>query len=356
MTIRLIDAGRVSALRSQTIYHALAYAKTNTSPDTIVLSTPGEPYVCTGFHRSPDQEVDLEYCRINRLPIIRRETGGGTVYIDDRQLFVQWIFEPDHLPRKIDNRFRLFCRPLIETYQFFGINAVFFPPNDVHVRQRKIVGTGAASIGNAEVVTGNFLFDFDPAPMAGLLNVPGGRFREMVLEGMKKYMSSFRRELQNAPLPDEVKKIYLQKCSTALDAELEPGEFTDTERRIMTELDGKFSSPDWLFEHSAGVSGLRRVKIHADVWVSETTLQTENGPLVIQLRTKGNRIDDIAFSGNVGLQPADRLSGLENALKQVELAANPLREILEAFFELHRAQTPERSIENWVEALLKCRV
>ncbi|MBK6930946.1 MAG: lipoate--protein ligase family protein [Saprospirales bacterium] len=167
----------------------MAYALTGETPDTVVLSIPTEPYVCMGYHRSPGAEINLERCHSAQLPVIRRQTGGGTVFIDDRQLFVQWIFHPARLPRMVENRFRLFCQPLIQTYQFFGINAFFFPPNDVHVRNRKIVGTGAGAIGNAEVVTGNFIFDFNPEIMAGLLNAPSDPFRRMALEGMQQYMA-----------------------------------------------------------------------------------------------------------------------------------------------------------------------
>ncbi len=63
MAIRLIDAGRVTALRSQALYHGLAYARTAATPDTVVLATPGEEYVCIGFHQDAAEELDLDYCR-----------------------------------------------------------------------------------------------------------------------------------------------------------------------------------------------------------------------------------------------------------------------------------------------------
>ena len=91
MVIRLIEAGTVSHLRSQTIYHGLAYARTEATPPTIVLATPAEPYVCVGFHQDIEAEIDLEYCASNDLPVLRRETGGGAVYLDSDQLFVQWV-------------------------------------------------------------------------------------------------------------------------------------------------------------------------------------------------------------------------------------------------------------------------
>jgi len=51
--------------------------------------------------------------------------------------------------------------PLVLTYRDLGIVATHRPVNDVHVRGKKIDGTGAALIGRAEVLVGSFMFDFD---------------------------------------------------------------------------------------------------------------------------------------------------------------------------------------------------
>ena len=60
--VRLIDAGVVSAIRSQALYHGLAHARTADSPDTVVLATPGEPYVCIGYHQNLEHTIaDLKH-------------------------------------------------------------------------------------------------------------------------------------------------------------------------------------------------------------------------------------------------------------------------------------------------------
>ncbi len=55
-SIRLLDMHLVPPVRSQTIYHAVAYALDAESPDTIILVGPTEPYVCIGFHQELDKE------------------------------------------------------------------------------------------------------------------------------------------------------------------------------------------------------------------------------------------------------------------------------------------------------------
>jgi lipoate-protein ligase A len=277
--IRLLDLGHVSPLRSQTIYHGLAYARTDETPDTVVLVTPREPYACVGLHQDLEYEVDLDYCAQRALPVLRRETGGGAVYLDRDQLFVQWVMAPTSLPARVDARFELFTRPLVETYRALGIAAHFRPANDVHVGERKIVGTGAARIGNAEVLVGNFIFDFDTDAMTRVLRRRSDAFRELVERSLERYMSSMRRELGTAPAPAEVAALYVEKCATTLAAELRPGALTPAELRAIEAVDRRFEDREFLFQPG----GLRRpgVKIHADVHVIETTqgARVRRGPM-----------------------------------------------------------------------------
>jgi lipoate---protein ligase len=103
--IRLLDLGLAPPIRSQTIYHAVGYAMGPQDPDTILLVSPDRPYVSIGRHQDADREVDLDYCAQQGLPVIRREVGGGAVYLDRDQLFTQWVFHADRLPPTVEGRF-----------------------------------------------------------------------------------------------------------------------------------------------------------------------------------------------------------------------------------------------------------
>ena len=194
MSIRLVDAGTVPYLRSQTVYHGVAKARTERTPNTIILVIPEEAYVCIGLHQELDKEVDLAFCKANNIPIVRREVGGGAVYLDEGQVFTQWIFRPDRLPMRVDKRFALFAKPLVETYKALGIQAYFRPINDIQVSGKKIGGTGAAAIGNAEVLVGSFLFDFNFELMSKVLKVPDEKFRDKIFHSLQEYMTTMKLE------------------------------------------------------------------------------------------------------------------------------------------------------------------
>ena len=90
--MKLYRLGTVSWQDSQLLYHALP----RLGREGLNLLSPGSPYVCTGYHQDVEQEVDVEFCRENNIPIFRREVGGGAVYLDGAQLFWQLIIRKNN--------------------------------------------------------------------------------------------------------------------------------------------------------------------------------------------------------------------------------------------------------------------
>ena len=356
MKIRFVDAGIVSGMRSQTIYHGLSYAQTVDTPDTIVLATPGTPYMCIGFFQDAENELDLKYCQKHNLPIIRRETGGGAVYIDDGQLFVQWIFQKSSLPRRVDQRFQVFVEPLIETYKFFGIDAYYHPINDVHVGGKKIVGTGAGTIGEAEVVTGNFLFDFNYSTMINAINVPSDDFRERVNRDLGQYLTTIQQELINPPERSEIIEVYKQKCKSILGAQIQFDEFTDEEIRLMENLDQKFSTDEWLFQIKKDSPQDRLFKIHSGVWVAQTHHEISGGTLsILSTMTEGS-LKDIQFGGNLTNLLDFDVSMLANRLMGLELDETVIRSTIDLFMEDNQLTNNSIDSNEWSKAICQVKI
>ena len=100
--IRRFDLGFVTPLRSQAIYHGLAAAMDQGSPDTIVFCAPAGPCFCVGYHQNAGEVLDLALCRRRGWPVLRRRLGGGAVYLDERQLFYQAIVHRSRAPFTVE--------------------------------------------------------------------------------------------------------------------------------------------------------------------------------------------------------------------------------------------------------------
>jgi lipoate-protein ligase A len=342
--------GKVSPLRSQTVYHAVAYAMTEETPDTIVLVAPTDPYVCIGYHQDLEKEVDLEYCQAHGLPVLRREVGGGAVYLDDGQLFTQWIFHRDRLPQSLEERFELYIRPLVETYRALGINAYHRPINDIHVDGKKIGGTGAAQMGIAEVVVGSLMFTFDKATMARVLKVPSEKMRDKIFESLEQYMTTMQEQLGELPDREMVKKLYIEKCAEALGVEIVPGEWTAEEETMATELDARFVSDEWLYQKG----GLRQIgiKIHEDVRVVEAAFKAPGGLIRVVARIREGRIDDLSISGDFTLLPAFAVGALEQAVRGLSARRESLAARIGEVYRALGIQSPGVTPDDFATAIL----
>jgi lipoate-protein ligase A len=348
--IRLIDLGFVTPIRSQTIYHAVAYALDEHTPDTIIIVAPDKPYVCIGFHQELEKEIDVKYCNKKHLPIVRREVGGGAVYLDKNQVFLQWVFHRDALPHDINERFALYVKPLVKTYHALGIPANYRPINDIHVGGKKIGGTGAAQMGMAEVVVGSLMFDFDFDVMPHVLNVSSEKMRDKISQSLNEYMTTMTRQLGYTPDRDATIKIYLKQAQTILGRRIVDDRPTNRELALAEKLDEKFATIGWLYQKgSLRQSG---VKIHQDINVREVALKTSGGLVRVTARVHDGRIDDMTLSGDFTMLPKFATDMLEQAMRGVSLEVNAIRTLIEDMYRNNCIASPGLTTDDLTNAIM----
>ncbi len=350
--IRLLYMENVSPLRSQTVYHAVGYAMKPHTPNTIILVSPNAPYVSVGYHQDVQKEVDLEYCAQYNLPVYRREVGGGAVYLDNGQLFTQWIFHKEDLPASLEERFAFYIEPIVQTYRELGIPAEYRPINDIHVKGKKIGGTGAAQMGIAEVLVGSLMFTFDKKAMARVLKVSSEKMRDKIFESLEAYMTTMTEQLGYTPDRAMVKELYLRKVSEAFGgAEIYEGEWTEEEEAMAQEIDARFLSEEWLYQK--GRLKQPAVKIHQDVYLAEAAFKAPGGLIRVIARLREGRIDDVSISGDFTLFPIFAVGALEQSLRGVVATPETLKsKIEEAYYRL-QIQSPGVTPADFATAIMQ---
>jgi len=144
--VDLYNLGAVSWWESQCFYHAMAHL----GREGLIVCYPSSPYVCLGLHDDLDQEIDRGYCEKKGIPIFRRETGGGVVYLDSRQVFFQLVLKRDNpqLSLRRHRYFEQFLQPAISVYRQFGVPAELKVPADIVADGRKCSGNACGDVGN----------------------------------------------------------------------------------------------------------------------------------------------------------------------------------------------------------------
>lgn len=204
--LRVVDFGWASPLRSQTLWHAVAYGVSECAPPTLSFVRPSRPYVSIGRLREL-YEVDLGYCRRARLPVYRRMVGGGPVYLDDDQLFFQITVPEGWVSPCRAEALRWLLRPAVEAFRAQGVAADLDPHPEIVVGDRKICGHAGGQIGEAAVVVGNLIQRFPHHRAARILHVPHPQVRATLLRLMRRYVAAHpwtqnaSRKTSSAPIP-----------------------------------------------------------------------------------------------------------------------------------------------------------
>lgn len=327
MRLRVLDFGLVSAIRSQAVYHGIAETITADSDPVLSLASPDRPYVCVGIHQEVAKEVDEEYCRSAGLPVYRRHVGGGAVYLDRNQLFTHFIYPRNKAPQFAVNLYPLFIEPVVRTYRDLGIKAEYHPINDIQVDGRKIGGTGAASIGEATLLVGSFMFDFDTATMARCLKVPDEKFRDKLRKTLDDYMTTMAKQLPVLPSREEVKSRFLAHCATVLGVEPVEDQPTAAELAAIEKAEAALVDPAWTYVQGKKLVEMG-VKISAGTHLTESTYKAPGGLIRVHLLGRHGKIEDLMISGDFTCLPPDGIDRLTEGLAGVALTSDALTEAI----------------------------
>ncbi|MFQ6020003.1 MAG: biotin/lipoate A/B protein ligase family protein [Dehalococcoidia bacterium] len=351
--LRLLDFGGVSPLRSQTLYHTVCQGVSQGEPETLLLMYPKRPYVCVGYHSNIEREIDLTYCRRRRLPVYRRQTGGGPVYLDKDQLFFQLILHEKSVPLSIKRAYAELLEAPVRTYRALGLDARLETMNDICVDGRKISGTAMAKIEDAVVLVGNIIFDFDYEAMVRVLNLPNDTFREQVATNLDRYLTALKRELPSLPRRAEVKRLLVEEWRQLLEAELIPATLSPYEEEVLTRWDRQFRTKEWLNPALGGSSDIRRVKIRSGVAVAAAHCRIDGTALGMVASFAQGRISALNLSprsGNGSAKPA-LLNRLQTVLINQQVDRDQLLERSRACLqELGLVADPAEMVDTIVAA------
>lgn len=184
----LYNLGPVSWIESQSLYHALALL----DREGLIICYPDSPYVCLGLHDDLEHEIDQYFCKKEGIPLLRRETGGGVVYLDQHQIFYQLVLRRDNplLPLRRQQFYKKMLKPAISFCRSIGIPAELKPPADLAVQGRKCSGNACGDIEGCVAYVGNLLLEFDFLTMSRVLRVPNDNFRRHLHLAMRKNMTT----------------------------------------------------------------------------------------------------------------------------------------------------------------------
>ena len=289
--------GRIPGWQTQAIYHTVAELMTEETPDTIIISQPSDTYVCLGYHQKLDHVFDRKVCNEKDIPILRRKVGGGGTYLDSNQLFYQCVFHQNRVPTDSKKVYEQMLTPVVNTLKhYFDVKAELKGSHEVEINGKRIAGIGGGQIGDASIVVGNILFDFDFDTMASIWNVPNEQFREMAKQAMKDHIITLDDIGSVVPM-DKLANQLIEEYETYFNRKLNPGGMTIDEIERAGEMGAYLRSDSFLnyMDDENSTSRRKPLKIARNVFIHYDKMEMEGEKIAGSFRVENGKIHSAKF-------------------------------------------------------------
>jgi len=223
------------------------YVLKNFSEDVLMLWESKESVV-VGKHQNAFAEINYPFLIDNRIPLIRRISGGGTVYHCKGNINITVLKNSDDNNGTID--FHAFTTPLIEFLKGFNLNAKFEGKNNLTIDGLKFSGNSAHIYKNKSLHHGTILFDADLTTLESIINTNPNNFNDKSVKSIVAKVTNLKPLIK----PETDFKLFKDKLKTFLLNYYNISKihyFTKFEKsEILKLMQSRYKSWDWNFAYS----------------------------------------------------------------------------------------------------------
>lgn len=169
--------------------------------DTVFLFWRTTPTLMVGRYQNVLEEVDKAYADAHNIRIVRRMSGGGTIYTD----MGGWQFTFIQQAEGEEIQFQQYISPVIDALAELGVRAEFNGRNDLTIGGRKFSGNAQYRLGGRVVHHGSLLFDTDFEQMAAATTVDSYKITSKSIKSVRDRVTNISEHLP-APMDAEAFK------------------------------------------------------------------------------------------------------------------------------------------------------
>ncbi|HEX9261844.1 MAG TPA: biotin/lipoate A/B protein ligase family protein [Candidatus Bathyarchaeia archaeon] len=253
-TLRLLKVETSNAFVNMAVDEAILTARTlEKSPNTLRLYRWNPSAVSIGRNQQIENEVHVGNCKKLGVSLVRRISGGGTVFHDSwgEVTYALTANTSDVYAKDLMDVYSKVYSGLMDALRILGITADFNGgdrkkcPN-LTVKGRKISGSAQTRKRDVFLQHGTLLLDIDLEKMFTLIRVPWARTCLEVLKVAESRITSVRNELGHAVTPETAANAITIGFENALKMKAVEGELTSFEQDIARKLfKEKYFTDDW---------------------------------------------------------------------------------------------------------------
>ena len=204
--------------------------------------------ISIGYFQSMEEEVNLEECKKQGIDVVRRITGGGAVYHDEKgEITYSFVCAENFLPKNILESYKLICSSLANALRILGIEAEHAGINDIVVNKRKISGSAQTRKRGKVLQHGTLLLRVDVKKMFSLLKVGNEKISDKEIKAVEERVTSVEKEFGRID-EEEIIDVLIRGFKKTMKIEFYEDGFEKNELKMAEELRRKYESKEWNFK------------------------------------------------------------------------------------------------------------
>lgn len=246
-----------------------------------------EPSVIIGKHQNAMAEINHAFIRQHELKIVRRISGGGTVYHDLGNINFTFIRNGEK-ETLVD--FRRFTKPVIELLVSLGIDARFEGRNDLRINGLKFSGNAEHVYKNRVLHHGTLLFNSDLSKLNQVIKVEAGKYSDKAVKSIRSVVTNISEHLQIPIDIIDFMDLLIQHIASSYPDSKEYLFNASDYQRINELVQKKYSTWQWNYGYSPDYVFEKEVRIYGKIL--HVKLIVKNG-FVNEVLVAGTDIDPI---------------------------------------------------------------
>ena len=198
-----------------------------------------------GLYQVVSAEVDREYAKEAGIKIVRRQSGGGTIFTDPGTLLYTLILPQAGSDLQAVLREKL-AGPVASALGKLGIPAKVEGRNDILVEGKKVSGLAQYARRGRVCTHGSLLYDTDLDMLAAVLQVDEEKILSKAIKSVRSRVTNLREYIATPVSTQEFWTLLEQKLAEHW--ELEEYKLNETDLAKVNEIyNQKYANPDWTF-------------------------------------------------------------------------------------------------------------
>ncbi len=242
--------------------------------------------VIVGKHQNTLAEINYQFVKENNIKVVRRLSGGGTVYHDLGNLNFSFI-KKNQTKNLVD--FKRYLKPIVEVLLKMGISVDIGKKNDLTIEGKKISGNAEHVYKDKVLHHGTLLFSSDIKVLSKALDVNPDKYKDKAVKSIRSKVVNIDEYLIKKTnvhyFAELIMKHIVENTPNSISYHLSDFDI----KKIQELVENKYSTWEWNYGYSPAYSFINQTI--SDLGNIEISLEVQNG-IIKQIKLYNDIIDN----------------------------------------------------------------